>query len=67
MSSYEVSGVGSHCGFSHHKVLSDYVNGNGKMGCFACVTSPERQHPLPENKIKHYMYQLCKSLDHMHR
>ncbi|KAG5265530.1 hypothetical protein AALO_G00243500 [Alosa alosa] len=25
-----------------------------------------RQYPLPENKIKHYMYQLCKSLDHMH-
>ncbi|XP_067099176.1 MAPK/MAK/MRK overlapping kinase-like [Osmerus mordax] len=25
-----------------------------------------RQHPLPESKIKHYMYQLCKSLDHMH-
>ncbi|KAJ8341663.1 hypothetical protein SKAU_G00339540 [Synaphobranchus kaupii] len=25
-----------------------------------------RQYPLPENKVKHYMYQLCKSLDHMH-
>ncbi|KAL2099285.1 hypothetical protein ACEWY4_005765 [Coilia grayii] len=25
-----------------------------------------RQYPLPESKIKHYMYQLCKSLDHMH-
>ncbi|KAJ8394232.1 hypothetical protein AAFF_G00048150 [Aldrovandia affinis] len=25
-----------------------------------------RQYPLPETKIKHYMYQLCKSLDHMH-
>ncbi|XP_058844134.1 MAPK/MAK/MRK overlapping kinase-like isoform X4 [Acipenser ruthenus] len=26
-----------------------------------------RRDPLPENKIKSYMYQLCKSLDHMHR
>ncbi|XP_063039691.1 MAPK/MAK/MRK overlapping kinase-like isoform X2 [Engraulis encrasicolus] len=25
-----------------------------------------RQYPLPESKIKHYMFQLCKSLDHMH-
>ncbi|CAG9311959.1 LF4_2 [Blepharisma stoltei] len=26
-----------------------------------------RRHYLPENKIKHYMYQLLKSIDHMHR
>ncbi|XP_055497110.1 MAPK/MAK/MRK overlapping kinase-like isoform X12 [Leucoraja erinacea] len=26
-----------------------------------------RRHPLSENKIKSYMYQLCKSLDYMHR
>ncbi|XP_066883823.1 MAPK/MAK/MRK overlapping kinase isoform X1 [Kogia breviceps] len=26
-----------------------------------------RRHPLSEKKITHYMYQLCKSLDHMHR
>ncbi|KAG9336405.1 hypothetical protein JZ751_002752 [Albula glossodonta] len=25
-----------------------------------------RQYPLPDSKIKHYMYQLCKSLEHMH-
>ncbi|XP_030641178.1 MAPK/MAK/MRK overlapping kinase [Chanos chanos] len=25
-----------------------------------------RQCPLPEGKVKQYMYQLCKSLDHMH-
>ncbi|CAI9158184.1 unnamed protein product [Rangifer tarandus platyrhynchus] len=25
------------------------------------------RHPLSEKKITHYMYQLCKSLDHMHR
>uniref|UniRef100_A0A8C0WNQ7 Protein kinase domain-containing protein n=1 Tax=Castor canadensis TaxID=51338 RepID=A0A8C0WNQ7_CASCN len=26
-----------------------------------------RRQPLSEKKIMHYMYQLCKSLDHMHR
>ncbi|KAM6202695.1 MAPK/MAK/MRK overlapping kinase [Rhynchocyon petersi] len=26
-----------------------------------------RRHPLSEKKVMHYMYQLCKSLDHMHR
>ncbi|XP_074147326.1 MAPK/MAK/MRK overlapping kinase isoform X4 [Sminthopsis crassicaudata] len=26
-----------------------------------------RKHPLPEKKITNYMYQLCKSLDHMHK
>ncbi|XP_044872611.1 MAPK/MAK/MRK overlapping kinase isoform X3 [Mauremys mutica] len=26
-----------------------------------------RRKPLPEKKIMNYMYQLCKSLDHMHR
>uniref|UniRef100_A0A8B9C1X9 MAPK/MAK/MRK overlapping kinase n=1 Tax=Anser brachyrhynchus TaxID=132585 RepID=A0A8B9C1X9_9AVES len=26
-----------------------------------------RKKPLPEKKIKNYMYQLCKSLDHIHR
>ncbi|KAM5273688.1 MAPK/MAK/MRK overlapping kinase [Ctenodactylus gundi] len=26
-----------------------------------------RRHPLSEKKIMRYMYQLCKSLDHMHR
>ncbi|XP_008062281.1 MAPK/MAK/MRK overlapping kinase isoform X2 [Carlito syrichta] len=26
-----------------------------------------RRHPLSEKKIMHYMYQLCKSLDYMHR
>uniref|UniRef100_A0AAA9SZE0 MAPK/MAK/MRK overlapping kinase n=1 Tax=Bos taurus TaxID=9913 RepID=A0AAA9SZE0_BOVIN len=25
------------------------------------------RHPLSEKKVRHYMYQLCKSLDHMHR
>ncbi|XP_048047990.1 MAPK/MAK/MRK overlapping kinase-like isoform X2 [Megalobrama amblycephala] len=27
---------------------------------------PGRQHPVSESKAKHYMYQLCRSLDHMH-
>ncbi|XP_029453827.1 MAPK/MAK/MRK overlapping kinase isoform X2 [Rhinatrema bivittatum] len=26
-----------------------------------------RRYPLSENKIKNYMYQLCKSLEHIHR
>lgn len=26
-----------------------------------------RKTPLPDHTLKHYMYQLCKSLDHMHR
>ncbi|XP_041427927.1 MOK protein kinase L homeolog isoform X4 [Xenopus laevis] len=26
-----------------------------------------RRHPLPENKLRHYMYQLCKSLEHIHK
>ncbi|KAG8514439.1 MAPK/MAK/MRK overlapping kinase [Galemys pyrenaicus] len=26
-----------------------------------------RRHPLPERRVLLYMYQLCKSLDHMHR
>jgi renal tumor antigen len=26
-----------------------------------------RRHYLPENRVKYYMYQLLKSIDHMHR
>ena len=26
-----------------------------------------KRHYLPEGKVKHYMYQLLKSVDHMHR
>ncbi|XP_063554258.1 MAPK/MAK/MRK overlapping kinase isoform X6 [Gorilla gorilla gorilla] len=29
--------------------------------------SKGRRYPLSEKKIMHYMYQLCKSLDHIHR
>ncbi|XP_058605984.1 MAPK/MAK/MRK overlapping kinase-like isoform X2 [Onychostoma macrolepis] len=31
-----------------------------------CVPPPGRQCPLAESKVKHYMFQLCHSLDHMH-
>ena len=26
-----------------------------------------RRHYLPENRVKYYMYQLIKAIDHMHR
>ena len=26
-----------------------------------------KRHYLPENRVKYYMYQLLKSIDHMHR
>uniref|UniRef100_A0A9J8C890 mitogen-activated protein kinase n=1 Tax=Cyprinus carpio carpio TaxID=630221 RepID=A0A9J8C890_CYPCA len=32
----------------------------------SCVPPPGRQCPLAESKVKHYMFQLCRSLDHMH-
>ena len=35
------------------------------FSCFLDCTG--RRHPLSEKKVMHYMYQLCKSLDHMHR
>lgn len=28
---------------------------------------PGRRTPLPDHTVKNYMYQLCKSLEHMHR
>ncbi|XP_053459112.1 MAPK/MAK/MRK overlapping kinase isoform X3 [Nycticebus coucang] len=31
------------------------------------IRTTGRRHPLSEKKIMYYMYQLCKSLDHMHR
>ncbi|KAG9481878.1 hypothetical protein GDO78_010876 [Eleutherodactylus coqui] len=55
-----------------HEVLYDR-----KSGCLALISElmdmniyeliRERRQPLPENKIRNYMYQLCKSLEHIHR
>ncbi|XP_045865835.1 MAPK/MAK/MRK overlapping kinase [Meles meles] len=55
-----------------HEVVFDR-----KSGCLALICElmdmniyeliRGRRHPLSEKKIMHYMYQLCKSLDHMHR
>lgn len=33
----------------------------------ANVAGVGRRHYLPEARIKYYMYQLLKSIDHMHR
>uniref|UniRef100_G1NKX4 MAPK/MAK/MRK overlapping kinase n=1 Tax=Meleagris gallopavo TaxID=9103 RepID=G1NKX4_MELGA len=38
-----------------------------KLHEVVCKQSVGAQKPLPEKKIKNYMYQLCKSLDHIHR
>ncbi|XP_068110739.1 MAPK/MAK/MRK overlapping kinase isoform X2 [Hyperolius riggenbachi] len=55
-----------------HEVLFDR-----KSGCLALICElmdmniyeliRERRHPLPENKVRNYMYQLCRSLEHIHR
>ncbi|XP_065449696.1 MAPK/MAK/MRK overlapping kinase isoform X6 [Chrysemys picta bellii] len=55
-----------------HEVVFDR-----KSGCLALICElmdmniyeliRGRRKPLPEKKIMNYMYQLCKSLDHMHR
>ncbi|XP_030070431.1 MAPK/MAK/MRK overlapping kinase isoform X2 [Microcaecilia unicolor] len=55
-----------------HEVIFDQ-----KSGCLALICElmdmniyeliRGRRYPLSENKIKSYMYQLCKSLDHIHR
>ncbi|XP_072283962.1 MAPK/MAK/MRK overlapping kinase [Pyxicephalus adspersus] len=57
---------------SLHEVLFDR-----KSGCLALICElmdmniyeliRERRHPLNDNKIRNYMYQLCKSLEHIHR
>jgi len=38
----------------------------GKDSCKE-VMSLGRKHYLPENRVKYYMHQLMKSIDHMHR
>ncbi|XP_023684127.1 MAPK/MAK/MRK overlapping kinase isoform X2 [Paramormyrops kingsleyae] len=55
-----------------HEVIFDKETGTLSLICELMEMNiyeliQGRQHPLPENKVKYYMYQLCKSLDHMHR
>ncbi|MGH0187160.1 UNVERIFIED_CONTAM: hypothetical protein FKN15_034044 [Acipenser sinensis] len=55
-----------------HEVLHDRKTGSLSLICELMEMNVYelirgRRDPLPENKIKSYMYQLCKSLDHMHR
>ncbi|XP_069594057.1 MAPK/MAK/MRK overlapping kinase isoform X4 [Ranitomeya imitator] len=55
-----------------HEVLYDR-----KSGCLALICElmemniyeliRERRQPLSEQKVRNYMYQLCKSLEHIHR
>uniref|UniRef100_A0A8C6BNV9 MAPK/MAK/MRK overlapping kinase n=1 Tax=Monodon monoceros TaxID=40151 RepID=A0A8C6BNV9_MONMO len=47
-----------------HEVVFDRKSGS-LMNIYELIRG--RRHPLSEKKIMHYMYQLCKSLDHMHR
>ncbi|XP_072819846.1 MAPK/MAK/MRK overlapping kinase isoform X3 [Vicugna pacos] len=47
------------------RTLIHYVNTKCLLQNPRCASG--RRHPLSEKKIAHYMYQLCTSLDHMHR
>ncbi|XP_055497106.1 MAPK/MAK/MRK overlapping kinase-like isoform X9 [Leucoraja erinacea] len=59
------------------KKMKQYIESDKKSGSLALICElmdmniyeliRGRRHPLSENKIKSYMYQLCKSLDYMHR
>mmetsp|Transcript_103958 Transcript_103958/g.238004 ORF Transcript_103958/g.238004 Transcript_103958/m.238004 type:complete len:531 (+) Transcript_103958:100-1692(+) len=55
-----------------HEVLYDEPTGRlalvfelMDMNMYECIRG--RRHYLPEAKVKMYMYQLCKAMDHMHR
>ncbi|XP_054386540.1 MAPK/MAK/MRK overlapping kinase isoform X3 [Pongo abelii] len=55
-----------------HEVVFDRKSGSLALICeFMDMNIYElirgRRYPLSEKKIMHYMYQLCKSLDHIHR
>ncbi|XP_072819852.1 MAPK/MAK/MRK overlapping kinase isoform X9 [Vicugna pacos] len=55
-----------------HEVLFDRKSGSLALICELMDMNiyeliQGRRHPLSEKKIAHYMYQLCTSLDHMHR
>ncbi|PIO33507.1 hypothetical protein AB205_0136270, partial [Aquarana catesbeiana] len=59
------------------KKMKQLFKSDRKSGCLALICElmdmniyeliRERRHPLSENKIRNYMYQLCKSLEHIHR
>uniref|UniRef100_A0A8C3I338 MOK protein kinase n=1 Tax=Chrysemys picta bellii TaxID=8478 RepID=A0A8C3I338_CHRPI len=59
------------------KQMKQHFESDRKSGCLALICElmdmniyeliRGRRKPLPEKKIMNYMYQLCKSLDHMHR
>nr|XP_017832827.1 MAPK/MAK/MRK overlapping kinase isoform X4 [Callithrix jacchus]XP_035117444.1 MAPK/MAK/MRK overlapping kinase isoform X4 [Callithrix jacchus] len=55
-----------------HEVLFDRKSGSLALICelmdmniYELIRG--RRYPLSEKKVTHYMYQLCKSLDHIHR
>jgi renal tumor antigen len=55
-----------------HEVLYDEPTGRlalvfelMDMDLYAAIKG--RRHYLPEQKVKHYMYETCKAIDHMHR
>ncbi|XP_071601666.1 MAPK/MAK/MRK overlapping kinase isoform X4 [Heliangelus exortis] len=55
-----------------HEVVFDRRNGSLSLICELMNMNiyeliKGRKKPLPEKKIKNYMYQLCKSLDYIHR
>ncbi|KAM6171915.1 LOW QUALITY PROTEIN: MAPK/MAK/MRK overlapping kinase [Erethizon dorsatum] len=54
-----------------HEVVFDRKSGSLALICELMENVYElirgRRRPLSERKVTHYMYQLCKSLDHMHR
>ncbi|XP_056152366.1 MAPK/MAK/MRK overlapping kinase-like [Lampris incognitus] len=54
-----------------HELIFDRATGTLSLICELMEMNiyefiQRRQSPLPENTVKHYMYQLCKSLEHMH-
>ncbi|XP_007951320.2 MAPK/MAK/MRK overlapping kinase [Orycteropus afer afer] len=46
-----------------HEVIFDCKT----LNIAICSLIQRRRRPLSEKKVMHYMYQLCKALDHMHR
>ncbi|KAM6912904.1 MAPK/MAK/MRK overlapping kinase [Xenentodon cancila] len=55
-----------------HELIFDKETGTVSLICELMEMNiyefiQERKAPLPDHVVKHYMYQLCKSLEHMHR